>query len=250
MYVSELKDLFLAYTGETDETFLSAAQRRIFFERAYAEYVEFISRLDPWIKTISVDIPLANVVSYDFDVNANPVRIMGNRAPNAPPGPTHLSGPRLDKLIQVCIVDTSTTPNRIIEIMRGTSRLDNVSPVAVQSFQAGFDWTEANYIFINKELLFNFTVNQTIRIYYIPVNDSVNGIDWANDTGGAPLEFVDDLSNFHDIIAMLAYKQYQIMDNEVNEALEGQLARRLQDFSAFLLQGRDRDGSSRVQAAY
>ena len=189
------------------------------------------------------------MVSYNFDVDANPVRIMGNRAPAAVPAAANLSGPRLDRLIQVCIVDVSTTPNRIIEIMRGTSRLDNVSPVAVQSFQAGFDWTEANYIFINKELLFNFTVNQTIRVYYIPVNDSVNGINWATD-GAGTTEFVDDLSNFHDIIAMLAYKQYQIMDNEVNEALEGQLARRLQDFSAFLLQGRDRDGSSRVQAAY
>ena len=228
----------MAYVGETDETFLSAAQRRIFMERAYDEYVEYIIRHNPWPKTISVDIAMGNVTTYDLALVTNPVRILGVDA--------NLTAQRLHKLIQLCIVDTAT--GRLIEVLRGATRLDSVAPVTSLGFQSGYNDSEAQYLFQGTNLLFNFSINRTIRAYYVPQNTTTQGgINWAADGVGVNT-FVDDLYAFHDVISLLAFKQYQIMDNEVNQALEMQLRSRLDQFSAFLLSGRDSDGSSRVQA--
>ena len=68
-----------------------------------------------------------------------------------------------------------------------------------------------------------------IRIDYIPEPN----VTWSN-AGGADTTYIDDLNRFHDIIAMLAYLQYAIVDVAPNNELNGQLARRIEQLRTYL----------------
>ena len=65
-----------------------------------------------------------------------------------------------------------------------------------------------------------------IRIDYIP-EPSVN---WA----GLGATYIDDLTRFHDIIALVSYLRYAIVDAAANEQLNVLLGRRIEQLRAYL----------------
>lgn len=103
-------------------------------------------------------------------------------------------------------------------------------------------WTfSQNWWLDNTTLRFNWQANQTIRIWYLPEPNvnflAVNG-------------FIDDAEQFHDVIALLAARQYAIKSLIPNPALELQLQQRLKDLSAFYRETRSGKGSRCVRDSY
>tara|TARA_R110000751_G_scaffold106797_2_gene202915 strand:+ start:189 stop:431 length:243 start_codon:yes stop_codon:yes gene_type:complete len=71
-------------------------------------------------------------------------------------------------------------------------------------------------------------------------------VDW---TKFAPTdnEFIDNLTPFHSIIAMLAAQYYQVADGAANQVLDRQLQVRLKQLEQFLAQERTPDGAHYVE---
>ena len=86
-------------------------------------------------------------------------------------------------------------------------------------------------------LRFSIPLTITLQLTYFPeptATGAVPGpgsgyVDW---TAGA--SFIDNLSLFHDVIALLATKQYFILDGAINEPLVFQLQKRTADLIEYL----------------
>lgn len=74
------------------------------------------------------------------------------------------------------------------------------------------------------------TAPGNIQIDYIPA-DTIN---WAAGIIPASNIYVDDLESHHDIIALLACRQYYALDFAENPVVQAQLSKRLNDLKAFL----------------
>ena len=70
----------------------------------------------------------------------------------------------------------------------------------------------------------------TIRIDYIPVQR----INWTTSIGAGQDVAIDDLDAFHDLIALIAYLQYAILDAADNPQLLRLMERRQQQLKDYL----------------
>jgi len=218
MIVSEVTALFRFYTGEDDNTFISPAQEQILLNQAYEEYRDFISACDPLAFVRSTDISVVNSSTYALD-GGNPVILLGADA-----GLTE--GARLKKINQIGLLNSS---GQVIQILRGTTRIDGITPVA---------FTEAEYALIGSTLQFSLTLGTIpLRIYWEPESQ----VNWA--TGAS---FIDNFTNWHDIIAQLAWRHYAAADNSMNPAIQTLLDARMHELRMFLSNGRDDDASQTV----
>tara|TARA_R110000751_G_scaffold63444_3_gene130898 strand:- start:913 stop:1218 length:306 start_codon:yes stop_codon:yes gene_type:complete len=66
-----------------------------------------------------------------------------------------------------------------------------------------------------------------VMVEYVPQSD----INWS-----APTSFIDDLTMFHDVIALLAYKQYAIRDGAINQPLMLQLSTRIDNLMEYMVE--------------
>jgi hypothetical protein len=86
--------------------------------------------------------------------------------------------------------------------------------------------------------MFSRKLTGTFQVNYVPEGD----ITWT----GTPTAYLDDLAAFHDLIPLLAYRQYAIIDGAENEPLLRQAANRFAKFKEYL-QARAHDGGDYVQ---
>lgn len=229
MNVTQVKDLFLSYVGESDLTFMDDGLRRRYLELGYNEFRDTVMSKDSWFYVTTVDITVTGVTTYDLGAAASAVRILGN------PLPGGLTGPRLHRLGNIVRL-TNDAAKRPYEVLYGASRLDAIMPFS------GNDWTflasrsDYDYILIGTKLELNLQYTGDLRIYYVPVQST----NWTLD-GTADTEFIDDLASYHDVIALLAANHYQAADGEGNKVLQGLLRTRLDNLSRYLTEGRDYD---------
>ena len=84
-------------------------------------------------------------------------------------------------------------------------------------------------------LRFPSSYSASLRLKYFPEPIAGGGapgagyVDWA--TGAS---FIDNLSMYHDLIALLAAKQYAILDGAFNEPLMAQLQQRTASLTEYL----------------
>ena len=91
----------------------------------------------------------------------------------------------------------------------------------------------------NTVLRFSSRLTGTYEVNYVP---EVN-LTWA---GGGADTFIDNLSPFHDLIALLAYRQYAIVNNAESEPILRQASTRMSEFREYL-QARAYDGYDYIQ---
>jgi len=212
--VTQVQTLLRQYIDEPDQTFVTDAMLQTMLEQAYREFQWTVLQVDENIFTHSVDITLANATSYDLALSTNPVIILGTDA--------NLTAPRMVKLVSIYTTNSDGTLNVPL------TTLSSPESLAVNS---------DGYLLDDTTLRFPAAYDATIRLSYLPEPIAGGGaagtgfIDWSVATPGT---FIDNLSLFHDVIALLAAKQYFILDGAINEPLAMQLQKRTGDLVEYL----------------
>ena len=234
MNATQVKDLFLAYVDESDETFLDATLRRRLLELAYEEFRNLVLEYTNWYYITQVDVAAPNANTYDFAGNANPVRLMGNPAAG-------LTGARLRRLVNLGRLDEVN--GNVIDLLKGSTRLDAVAPLTSLGYQSWWTRSDVDYIFAGTVIRFNRVLSFPMRVYYV----GAQTVNWAND-GAANNEFIDDLEECHDCIALLACRHYEVIDGQFNKRARQLLKERMDVMRHFLSEGIDRAATGRVTA--
>ena len=112
---------------------------------------------------------------------------------------------------------------RLLAIVQDTPNIVKMNivqdPEALRVTPLGVLWTADT-------LTFAADVTGDWQILYLAEAD----ITWT----GAPTAFLDDLTPFHDVIALLAYAQYAIMDSATNEQILRHLQMRLVNLEEYV----------------
>jgi len=230
MTVTEVRDLFRQYIDEPDSTFVTDAMVATMLARAYDEFRRLVMEVDDTVFTYEVTISPVSSSTYDLDGGA--VKVFG--------ADTNLTDPRMMKLIALHTT-TDTLINTPLEPVTGPQSLAHIS--------GGFYLDGTTVKFSEKrsgDLVLRYFPQYVAPGGGVAANASNGYIDWT--VGGAG-SFIDNLSMFHDLVALLAAKQYFIMDGAVNEPLAMQLNARNDDMARYLTE-RGLNGSQYVQRVY
>ena len=212
---TQVATYFREIIDEPDTTFIDGPRAQRFLEMGSEEYRRMIADLDPEILVERVTINLANAREYDLSADAvapEVVTILGEMPTNA----------RMVRLIDIESVDANGDNQYILESVTSLKALRNA--------QIGLYWRELAYLLTRSSvLMLSSDYNGLLRLNYVPEDPT----DWSL-TGPIDTEYIsDNLTEYHDLIALLAAKHYHIMDQSTNEQLERQLKQRKDDFMEY-----------------
>ena len=206
MTIKEIAELLRAYTDEPDQTFMSDDDVKAFLGQGYREFRDLVTKIEPQAYAIGaaftltntpfIDLAVTNVTFADLSVGT----VLGASATD---------GKRMGQILTVSSTTTGTSPSQYI--YQPVS-----SDVALQTAISG-------YMLSGTRLMFSGSLTSSMAISYVPMPISTT---WSNLAATTEL---DDFGMFHDIVALLAYKQYAIRDGAMNDVLTGQLQARLSD---------------------
>ena len=224
MTVTEVVTLFRQYIDEPDQTFVTDAMVASMLGAAYNEFRWFVSEMDNNVYTYEVTITNTNSSTYDLLNGA--VKVFGADA--------NLTDPRLMKVVALHSV-TNTLINTPLEPVTGPQSLARIF---------------GGYYLDGTTLKFSELRSGDLLLRYFPQYVAAGAaaatagyVDWSAGT------FIDNLSMFHDLIALLAAKQYFIMDGAVNEMAMAQMQMRQEELKRYLT-SRGLDGSQYVQRVF
>lgn len=227
MYVEEVSALFLQLCDEQDTTYMTPAQRQLYLKQAYEAFRDEVAGIDAFFFTESTTITLADQSSYPLSL-----------APTVIMGPNAAVATRLERLLRVFIINDAG------EEIGALSRVGEVKEIR-PTYDGAFG-TTGQYLLRGRTLMFDRKFTCTMRLLYMPSQS----VDWTKETPGDN-EYIDDLNEWHDIIARLALKQYyQVRDGAVNEVNEMVLQDRIGKFRNFLNGGWMQDGANVIFDAY
>src|SRR3990167_4447025 len=217
MNVRGVREVFDALVAEADSTFVTDAIRTTLLRTAHGQFRHKVSATDPSHYAIQATIlPLA--AAYDLATAA--VILLGGGV---------LTGPRLVRLLKVVNVDAA---GLVQWFYRGAGSFEELAGHARM------------YLLEGTTLHFSDDESgESVRLHYVPLSS----VDWTA-IDPADTEFIDALDDFHDIIAMLAARQYAVRDGAQNAALDDLLAQRLQEMETHLAQGRVPESGDHVLA--
>ena len=200
LYVENVTDLFRAYTDEPDLSFLTNVDTQTSLEIAYNEFRQKATGMAPGIFATNVTIA-PNGSTYNLSTAA--VSILG-AAP------------------------TNTRMARLLSVRDSTPALSASAPLWLGvSSRRALQVARRAYYLEGQVLEFSVTVTGNLILQYVPEST----VNWANNTAGSN-EFIDDLVEFHDIIALMAYAQYAIRDSSTSEQIQRQIASRLREMES------------------
>lgn len=215
-YVGDIATYFRFIVDEPDQTFLPDAAIGPLLAIAYDEFRFFVTDIDPNRFHKVLTTPVITTNEFDLAAGVNP--IMGPNVVN--------DGDRLQQIIRVTTQSLGTTPpiGTILEPVYSYESL--ISP--------GYTWPN-KYMLQDTKLLFQTVPSAVIRVEYIPQTS----VDWTNlSTGPIPApEWVDDLIQFHDCIALIAAKQYAMIDSATSAQIMMQYNMRMGQLKEFLTRG-------------
>jgi hypothetical protein len=131
------------------------------------------------------------------------------------------------RLTRVCMVDPTT--GAVLGTFTPKASWEQLGQSPGSSTIGTVFWYGGQSCWLDGQILrFSYPINGTVQIWYLPTDT----IDWlASLQSGAG--FVDNLVQWHDIIALLAAEQYYITQAQLNPALESQLRRRTDKMMEF-----------------
>lgn len=221
-YVYQVNDYFRTLVDESDATFMSDAIVTSYLESGYEQFRQAVSDVMPEFYVVSKDYTLSNATEVDLSTVVGPILGSSVAAPQR----------RLSQLIRVVMLDSSTNqPKNIFSAAASYEAMITPGPIY-----------PARYFLQGSVLKFSGTVTGIIRIEYIPVHN----VDWSKLTS-ATNEWIDDLTPWHDLIALFAASTYGVPDNAVSQAVQLQLGRRLKELEGFVTRGRSINANRFVQ---
>ncbi len=214
MTVDELVSKFRQYIDEPDQTFVSDADVNTYLDDGYREFRNMVCDINPVIYNVTANITLSSAISHDLAAVAP--KLLGSDAAASP-----------GRLVRLNTIVKRNSDGRIVE------RLEAVSN------EQALDVVPCSYYLANTVLRFSSRLTGTYEVNYVP---EVN-LTWTGDSADT---FIDNLSPFHDLIALLAYRQYAIIDGAESEPVLRQAATRMSEFKEYL-QARAYDGYDYIQ---
>ena len=206
MTIKEIAELLRAYTDEPDETFMSDNDVKAFLGQGYREFRDLVTKIEPQAYAIGASFTLTNTAFIDLattnvtfaDLSAG--KILGGSATD---------GKRMGQILTVSSATAGTSPSQYI-----------YQPV---SSDAALQTAASGYMLSGTKLMFSGSITSPMAISYVPMPIRTLWNDLA------AINVLDDFGMFHDIVALLAYKQYAIRDGAINDVLMGQLQARIAD---------------------
>ena len=217
MTPAQVTTKFRQYIDAPDQTFVSDADGETYLSDGYREFRNMVCDINPMIYNVTEQMTFSDERTHDLSVSTGDAKSLLGATPTAPGG-------RMVRLNSINKVNTDGTV---------TQRLEAVSNVTA------LDVVPSSYYLANTTLRFSSSLTGTFNVNYVPEVT----ITW---TGGSPSAFIDNLTPFHDLIPLLAYRQYAIVDGAESEPILRQTATRLNEFQEYL-QARAFDGYDYVQ---
>ena len=200
----EVDTLFRIYIDEPDTTFVSDAVVESYLAAGYREFRNFVCDIDPMIYNVSQNITITDLLSYDMAAPPTVQPAFLGASVDATNG-------RLIRLNNFYELDSSGNTKIIFESASNVDALDSASSA---------------YFLANTVLRFSRRLTGTFAVHYVPEAAVWTAIVTAG--------FIDDLTPFHDLIALLATKQYAIQDGAASDTVVAQLTERLGRFEEYL----------------
>jgi len=214
-YAGSVAEYFRFIIDEPDQTFLPNSSLGPLLAIAYDEFRFFVTDIDPnrFHKVLTTPV----ITTNEFDLATGAFPIMGPLVVN--------DGDRLQQIMRVTTQSLGTTPpvGTILE------------PVYSYESLIGGSFTWPNkYILQDTKLLFGSVPSAVIRVEYIPQTS----VDWSNLSLVPGFEeWIDDLIQFHDCIALIAAKQYAMVDSATSGQIMMQYNMRMGQLKEFLTRG-------------
>ena len=209
--VDQILNTARTYMDEPDQTFLSDAVMQRIMNVAYQEFRQKVMEADPNILSRRMDIPVAgnsvDLSTIPVTPTTGPILAGGGAAVVA-------AGDRMVKLLSVYTTDTTTgLPSTMFVGAGNLEAVANGDPLY---------YLEGVTLWLSRQVTGN------LRLLYVP--DAEN-ITWTT----APTVPPDDLDPVHDLIALYAFRQYQMMDSAVSQALMLQIEYRERALESYLM---------------
>ena len=204
LYVDQVASYFRQVCDEDDETWQDATVLALTLGVGEAEFRRIVTQIAPDIFGAEQELTVAGR-SYNLATAA--VKMLGADAAAAT---------RLSSLLKVARISTA-----------GQDPPDYYFKPAT-SLDALHQTTE-RYLLKGQALWFSDDMTGLVRLHYVPVSP----VDRTKQTSGDN-EYISDLVEYHDVIALLSHKQYSLRDEAPNPELEQLLARRLGSLEMYL----------------
>lgn len=212
MLVSEVRALVRTLTDEADLTFLTEAKLTSLLLTAYNEFRELVTSTDDSYYVTTYNFAAPNATSQTLDGT-----LLGATA----------TQPRLTRISQVLALDVPNgTP---IQKLTAASSMDELFG------RPGYGVT--SWWLQGRVLRFSTNMARPFQVQYIPVST----LTWSTGT-----DYIDDLNDYHDIIALLAMNGYNIMNGSADNQHSVQLQRRLKSLRSYLNTSRSGEASRYV----
>ena len=197
MTPSAVSTYFRELIDEPDSTFVTSTNVTTYLDIAYGQFRREVSNIDPMVYAKSVDFT-ASSNSVDLtsitDTTGAAANVLGNSVSAG------------NRMLQLISLEATTDAG---DVQHEYQAVNNASAL---------NYTRFAYTWRGQTLRFSGTVNGTLRLRYLPEHS----VTWSDNT--RPL---DDLTMFHDVVALLAYSQYAMRDGAENPALIRQLNQRV-----------------------
>jgi hypothetical protein len=227
--------LLRLYADEPDESFLSTAIAGYYSMKGYDQFRSFVDGINPYVLSSSVTVTMNNVRTYDL-TQANAVitavgtpSILGaNPNQNDNAGNSFPIG-RMTRLLAVNRLTVATTISEKFEIVENEEALMIGRNVCMLQ---GTNLVFSHNVVGNFQLV--FSSQQTIGRATPTV--AFAEPTWSNAGGTILIAFIqDNLSIFHDLIALFAMQQYAIQNGAPNPQADKQFELRKQELREYLM---------------
>ena len=215
-HVEDVADAYRLYVDEDDDTWLSEAHVATALSIGEDEFWGLVSTVDPHYRQARQEI---TVSGRSYDLAAGAIKLLGASA-----------NPRMSRLLKVAAIGSAGQypPDYFF---RGAATENE------------FHQTADRYMLNGTTLYFNKDINGLVRLHYTPVST----VDWTKQTAGDN-EWISDLVEYHDLIALLAVAQYSVRDLSSNAEVDRLLARRKFALETYLRCGRAQEMTNHVAA--
>jgi hypothetical protein len=213
MFIEDLAVLLQLYTDEPDQTVESDALMARQLQLAYSDFRGMVCELDPTIYSVTYDATVGGADTLNLN------GVLFGAAPTQP---------RLDTLLDITVLQGGREAVR----WRAGTTIDDVIH------------GNADYVLIGTALKMPSPSSSSIRIHYMPTQ-GLTLAQWTAGLVAGTNVFIDDLYRFHDMIPLLAYLQYAVLDAADHAQLLMLLHRRQKQLKTYL-QSRGGPGADEV----
>lgn len=223
MYVHEIAEYARVIADDPDQVMLSQARLASMLKIAYKQFRQYVPA--EVYEITYQPATLAGVTTLDLN------NVLFGSSPTQR---------RAQRIVRVQVLDATT--GQVQYVMEPVSSYEALGPIALYA-SSPFVPAGAKWWLDGRTIRFSTAISGTIQIVYLP-DENVN---WTSGVVSGSNVYVDDLDQFHDIIALLAIaRSYASADGTLQQAIMNTLNERRIEMQAFFAQSRSGQGSRYV----